>query len=67
MSADEARKSVPLAPGRATIGMNIKDLPAAASFTFEGAFVWQIDRADSVLVNRKTPRIGSEGSGCSEA
>jgi hypothetical protein len=36
-SVNAARKSVPITADRATILMNIKDLPAAASFTFEGA------------------------------
>src|SRR5271165_7323518 len=35
-SLDAARTSVPIA-FRTTMGMKIKDLPAAASFTFEGA------------------------------
>jgi len=36
MSADVARKSVSI-PFRKTMGMKIKGLPTAASFTFEGA------------------------------
>ena len=34
--------------------------------TDRSALVWQIDRADSVLVNRKRRRSGSERSGGSE-
>jgi hypothetical protein len=37
MSLGAARKSVPITADRVTILMNIKDLPAAASLTFEGA------------------------------
>ena len=36
MSADAARRSVPIAFGK-TMAMKVKDLPSAASFTFEGA------------------------------
>src|ERR1022692_1669056 len=46
-----ARKSVPITADRATILMNIKDLLAAASFTFEGACV--TGASSSPLVSRR--------------
>src|SRR5271166_4397252 len=56
-SADAAGKSVPITADRATILMNIKDLPAAASFTFEGACATM----DSTLCPRPSQKLSGIG------
>jgi hypothetical protein len=61
MSVDAARRSVPI-PFRITMGMKVKDLPPAASLTFEGACATSAGKRPGLATSGDAARLGARAT-----